>query len=118
MDISAGLPTTTSHDGPMRWRSAGYWLATVLVAVELGLGGIWDIARIPYVRHLVAHLGYPAYFLVLLNLEGAGCGRPAGSRPPVAQGMGLRGCRLHLHRGHRLPVEATGARPRRGGSGA
>jgi hypothetical protein len=49
------------------WRSVGYWLATVLVVAELGLGGIWDIARIPYVRDLVVGLGYPSYFLVLLG---------------------------------------------------
>jgi hypothetical protein len=34
---------------------------------ELGLGGIWDIARLPIVAGLVAHLGYPSYFLVLLG---------------------------------------------------
>lgn len=28
---------------------------------------IWDIARIPYVRNLTTHLGYPSYFLVLLG---------------------------------------------------
>ena len=67
MDISTELSTTASRDRPMCWRSAGYWLATVLVAAELGLGGIWDIARIPYVRDLVTHLGYPSYFLVLLG---------------------------------------------------
>jgi DoxX-like family len=53
--------------GTTSWRSAGYWLATVIVAGELGLGGVWDIARIPYVRGLVTHLGYPSYFLVLLG---------------------------------------------------
>jgi hypothetical protein len=56
-----------SRYGSVRWRSVGYWLATVLVVAELGLGGIWDIARIPYVRDLVTHLGYPSYFLVLLG---------------------------------------------------
>ena len=60
-------PAIASRDGSMRWRSVGYWLATVSVAAELGLGGIWDIARIPYVRDLVTHLGYPSYFLVLLG---------------------------------------------------
>jgi hypothetical protein len=54
-------------NGSVPWRSAGYWLATVSVAAELGLGGIWGIARIPYVRDLVTHLGYPSYFLVLLG---------------------------------------------------
>lgn len=50
-----------------RWRLACYWTATALVVVEMGLGGAWDITRIPTVRVLVTHLGYPAYFLVLLG---------------------------------------------------
>src|SRR5450759_2388227 len=45
----------------------GYWLATAAVVAELGVGGIWDIARLPFVRDLVTHLGYPPYFLVLLG---------------------------------------------------
>jgi hypothetical protein len=66
------MSSVTTHSVPTRrattsWRSAGYWLATVVVAGELGLGGVWDIARIPYVRDLVTHLGYPSYFLVLLG---------------------------------------------------
>jgi hypothetical protein len=60
-------PPAISRHGSMRWRSVGYWLATVLVAAELGLGGIWDIQRLPMVRDLVTHLGYPSYFLVLLG---------------------------------------------------
>ena len=50
-----------------RWRPAGYWLATAIVAGELALGGIWDIARLPFVADLVTGLGYPSYFLVLLG---------------------------------------------------
>ncbi|MEU8176703.1 DoxX family protein [Microbispora hainanensis] len=53
-----------------RWahaRAAGYWTATVAVAAELAVGGVWDIARIPYVSDMVTHLGYPSYFLVLLG---------------------------------------------------
>jgi hypothetical protein len=64
---STGLPAIANRYRSMRWRSASYWLATLLVAGELGLGGIWDIARIPYVRDLVVGLGYPSYFLVLLG---------------------------------------------------
>jgi hypothetical protein len=64
---STGLPAIADRYRSMRWRSASYWLATLLVAGELGLGGIWDIARIPYVRDLVVGLGYPSYFLVLLG---------------------------------------------------
>ena len=67
MDTSTGPPTIASRDRSRRYRSVGYWVATVLVAIELGLGGIWDIARTPYVRNLVTHLGYPSYFLVLLG---------------------------------------------------
>jgi hypothetical protein len=48
-------------------RAACYWLATAAVAAELGVGGIWDIARLPFVAGLVTHLGYPSYFLVLLG---------------------------------------------------
>jgi hypothetical protein len=65
--ISTEPPASANRDGSLRWRSVTYWLATVLVAAELGVGGIWDIARIPYVRDLVVGLGYPTYFLVLLG---------------------------------------------------
>jgi hypothetical protein len=67
MGTSTEASAVASRDGSTRWRSAGYWLATVAVAAEMGLGGIWDIARIPYVHELVTHLGYPSYFLVLLG---------------------------------------------------
>lgn len=67
MDTLTEPPAIASRYGSMRWRSAGYWLATAAVASELGLGGIWDIARLPFVRDLVTHLGYPSYFLVLLG---------------------------------------------------
>lgn len=67
MDTSTEPFTIASRFGSRRWQSVGYWLATVLVVAEMAVGGIWDIARIPYVRDLVAHLGYPSYFLVLLG---------------------------------------------------
>jgi hypothetical protein len=60
-------PVITSRHGSPRWRPVGYWLATAIVVGELALGGIWDIARLPFVAHLVTHLGYPSYFLVLLG---------------------------------------------------
>jgi hypothetical protein len=67
MDIMTESPAVVSRDRYTRARSAGYWLATAAVAGELGLGGIWDIARLPFVRDLVVGLGYPSYFLVLLG---------------------------------------------------
>jgi DoxX-like family len=67
MDTSTQRTNLASGYGSARYRLAGYWLATIPVVGEMGLGGIWDITRIPYVRDLVIHLGYPSYFLVLLG---------------------------------------------------
>jgi hypothetical protein len=67
MDTSTDPTAIASGYRSARWRSAGYWLATAAVAGELGLGGVWDIARLPSVRSLVTQLGYPSYFLVLLG---------------------------------------------------
>jgi hypothetical protein len=67
MNVITESPAVVRRDGQLRLRPAGYWLATAVVAGELGLGGVWDIARIPFVQDLAAHLGYPSYFLVLLG---------------------------------------------------
>jgi hypothetical protein len=67
MNISTEPLTIASRYTATRYRSVGYWLATVAVVAELGLGGAWDIARLPFVRDLATHLGYPTYFLVLLG---------------------------------------------------
>ena len=47
----------------MRLKSVTYWIATGFVVVELVLGGIWDVLRIPLVRNVVTQVGYPTYFL-------------------------------------------------------
>jgi uncharacterized membrane protein YphA (DoxX/SURF4 family) len=67
MDLSTKAQAIAHRYRFPRWQSAGYWLATVGVAAELAVGGIWDIMRLPSVRGLVMHLGYPSYFLVLLG---------------------------------------------------
>jgi uncharacterized membrane protein YphA (DoxX/SURF4 family) len=67
MDISTEPRATARRYRSPRWRMAGYWLATTAMAAELAVGGIWDIMRLPSVRDLVMHLGYPSYFLVLLG---------------------------------------------------
>ena len=67
MDISTEPSAIARRYRSPRWRQAAYWLATVAVAAELAVGGIWDIMRLPSVRDLVMHLGYPSYFLVLLG---------------------------------------------------
>jgi hypothetical protein len=68
MNTSAERPGLAGRYGLLRWRPAVYWLATAAVVGELGLGGIWDITRLPSVLSLVTHLGYPPYFLVLLGV--------------------------------------------------
>ncbi len=52
----------------MNMRRIAYWCVTLAVVGEMGLGGVWDVARIPYVRDVVGHLGYPMYFLVILGV--------------------------------------------------
>ena len=44
-----------------------YWVATALIVFELAMGGAWDVLRVPQVRGLIEHLGYPPYFLVILG---------------------------------------------------
>ncbi len=62
------MAASTLSPTPTRARPVLYWSATLLIAAELGMGGVWDLTRIPYVRDLVVHLGYPTYFLVLLGV--------------------------------------------------
>lgn len=49
-------------------RTLAYWTCTALAASELLVGGAWDVLRVPTVRDVVEHLGYPSYFLVLLGV--------------------------------------------------
>jgi uncharacterized membrane protein YphA (DoxX/SURF4 family) len=50
-----------------RHQITAYWVTTVLVVFELVLGGVWDVLRVPQVRGLIEHLGYPPYFLAILG---------------------------------------------------
>jgi uncharacterized membrane protein YphA (DoxX/SURF4 family) len=45
-----------------------YWITTGLIALETGLGAEWDIARIPFVRHVFDQLGYPLYVLTIMGV--------------------------------------------------
>ena len=51
-----------------RYRAIAYWVTTALVVFELGLGGVWDILRVPQVRDLFERLGYPQYLLTILGI--------------------------------------------------
>ena len=45
-----------------------YWISTVVLALEMTLGGVWDVLRVPQVREVTERLGYPDYFLVILGV--------------------------------------------------
>src|SRR5262245_976148 len=55
-------------DASSRSCTIAYWVTTVLLAAESLAGGVWDVLRIPYVRSVIEHLGYPDYFLVILGV--------------------------------------------------
>ncbi len=43
-------------------------VTTVLLEIELVLGGIWDVFQVPQVRGVVCRLGYLSYFLIILGI--------------------------------------------------
>ena len=49
-------------------RNVIYWVTTALLAIELVLGGVWDVLRVPQVHVIIDRLGYPPYFLVILGI--------------------------------------------------
>ena len=63
--VMTSLATSVSYP---RGRIVAYWVTTALLAIELAMGGVWDILRVPQVRELIARLGYPDYFLVILGV--------------------------------------------------
>ncbi len=50
-----------------RARSIAYWLTTGFIALEFAMSGAISVARPPVVLTGLAHLGYPAYFPILLG---------------------------------------------------
>jgi hypothetical protein len=51
-----------------RLRTIVYWAATAPVLLETAVGAEWDLARIPYVREIIIHLGYPLYLLTIIGV--------------------------------------------------
>jgi len=58
------MDAKTPHWG----HTAAYWIVTVLIVVEMAMGGVWDLVRTHYVRTLVDHIGYPEYVLTILGV--------------------------------------------------
>lgn len=51
----------------MKAKVVSYWVTTILLAMELAVGGGWDLARRHDAVVVVAHLGYPTYILTILG---------------------------------------------------
>lgn len=65
MNAMNSSASSASHS---RGRTIAYWATTALVVLELALGGVWDILRVPQVHTLIERLGYPQYFLTILGI--------------------------------------------------
>ena len=50
-----------------RARTIGYWLTTGLLSLEFAMSGAFSVARPPVVIAGLTHLGYPAYFPLILG---------------------------------------------------
>src|SRR5262245_22774734 len=61
--IAAPRPVLTP-----RPRTIFYWAVTAPILLETAVGAEWDLARIPLVREIFAHLGYPLYLLTILGI--------------------------------------------------
>jgi uncharacterized membrane protein YphA (DoxX/SURF4 family) len=46
----------------------GYWICTGLIALSFLSGGVGEVVRAPQVIEGMHHLGYPAYFVVILGV--------------------------------------------------
>jgi len=51
----------------MKIKAISYWITTILLATELAVGGVWDMARRPDALLVVTHLSYPPYVLTILG---------------------------------------------------
>ncbi len=63
--MNALAPATTKTT---RAQAVGYWVCTVLVAFVFLSGGVADLWRPPQVLEGMTHLGYPAYFMLILGV--------------------------------------------------
>ena len=39
--------------------NALYWVTTAVLALDLVLGGVWDVLKVPQVHVIIDRLGYP-----------------------------------------------------------
>ncbi len=48
-------------------RAVAYWIFTLLVVFENTAGFLWTLLHIEYLRVMLAHLGYPQYFMNIMG---------------------------------------------------
>jgi len=60
-------PPTAAPRAQGRLRTVGYWAFTLIIALEMTAGSLWDLLRIEFVRGVFARLGYPVYLLLILG---------------------------------------------------
>lgn len=51
-----------------RIRIIAFWLTTGIIALETGVGAIWDLQKIAFVRTVIGQLGYPEYILSIMGV--------------------------------------------------
>jgi uncharacterized membrane protein YphA (DoxX/SURF4 family) len=51
----------------MKKQAVGYWICTILVALSFLSGGVADLWRPQQALEGMTHLGYPAYFMLILG---------------------------------------------------
>lgn len=66
--MNAALEGRMRSVAPSRLRTIAYWAATLLIAAEFGVGGVMDTLHLPPFFAILLHLGYPAYFGVILGV--------------------------------------------------
>jgi uncharacterized membrane protein YphA (DoxX/SURF4 family) len=53
---------------PSRSGTIAYWVATGLLALECGVGGVMGALQLPPFVGVMEHLGYPAYFVTIIGV--------------------------------------------------
>jgi hypothetical protein len=51
----------------MNAQKIGYWICTALIVLAFLSGGVVDLMRSPQALEGMRHLGYPAYFMLILG---------------------------------------------------
>src|SRR5436305_9637319 len=66
--MAPGIDRPGKRETSMQTRRIAYWVTTGLTAFVFLSGGAADVARPSFVMEGMTHLGYPAYFVVILGV--------------------------------------------------